>query len=473
MLPPAWCCRRMSPIRFAFRNDCWNGLVSSVNQGGAPITLRIVKGANMEMERFEASLHGWPQAPYKTKAETDANYRRMVKLGMQPQNLEAVRLGVASHNLFELAYGLVLAHQLDAFDRVQFEMLEGMANHQRRALFEHTRNLLLYAPACTKEDFINAIGYLVRRLDENTGPDNFLKHAFRLEVESVEWRRLEEQFLAAFDHMESVSDAPRRKQDRRQPPCEPADPSRPWQNYRGEPDTDFALPQNVAWAQQIVERWEGRHGNSAADIPLVVAGETVTAERSMKECIDPSRPGVIVGRYRQANADDIQRAVACAAADPAGWRTKSADERRDVLRHVAHELRIARGDLMGAALCDAGKTLLESDPEVSEAVDFAEFYSKTAQYYAHLPGLSATGRGVVVVVSPWNFPIAIPAGGVAAALAAGNTVILKPASDAVLVAHELCQCFWRAGISQETLQLIPCSGAPRASSWYHTQTSTR
>jgi RHH-type proline utilization regulon transcriptional repressor/proline dehydrogenase/delta 1-pyrroline-5-carboxylate dehydrogenase len=114
---------------------------------------------------------------------------------------------------------------------------------------------------------------------------------------------------------------------------------------------------------------------------------------------------------------------------------------------------------MGAALADGGKTLLESDPEVSEAVDFVEFYTRTAGFYHELDGVRPAGQGVAVVVSPWNFPIAIPCGGIAAALAAGNTVILKPASDTVLVAHVLCECFWRAGVSRKTLQLIPCSGA--------------
>ena len=169
----------------------------------------------MEAERVEASLRGWPQAPYKTKLETDANYLRMLHEGMRPENLAAVRLGIASHNLFTLSYGLVLATQADALDRVQFEMLEGMANHQRRALFELTGNMLLYAPACRQEDFTNAIGYLVRRLDENTGPDNFLRHAFNIEVDSPEWQTLEQQFVEAFEAMERVSSAPRRTQDRR------------------------------------------------------------------------------------------------------------------------------------------------------------------------------------------------------------------------------------------------------------------
>jgi len=114
---------------------------------------------------------------------------------------------------------------------------------------------------------------------------------------------------------------------------------------------------------------------------------------------------------------------------------------------------------MGAALAEGGKTLPESDAEVSEAVDFAEFYGRCAEYFANHGNLSSRGRGVVVVVSPWNFPIAIPCGGVAAALAAGNTVILKPASDTVLIAQRMCDCFWRAGLSRRTLQLLPCSGS--------------
>ncbi len=95
---------------------------------------------------------------------------------------------------------------------------------------------------------------------------------------------------------------------------------------------------------------------------------------------------------------------------------------------------------------------------MSEAVDFVEFYRATARWWHQQPTLQAAPKGVAVVVSPWNFPIAIPCGGIAAALAAGNTVILKPASDAVLVAWELCRCFWRAGVPREALQFVPCAG---------------
>lgn len=438
-----------------------------VAAGGSPVTIRIVKGANMEAERVEASLRGWPQAPYKTKLETDANYLRMLHEGMQPENLAAVRLGIASHNLFTLAYGLVLATKNNALDHVQFEMLEGMANHQRRAFFELTGNMLLYAPACRQEDFTNAIGYLVRRLDENTGPDNFLRHAFNIEVGSDAWNALEQQFIAAYAAKDTVSSAPRRTQNRNQARGASSEArvesfsrasSLTPRAFTNEPDTDWSLPQNSDWATTIVANWHDRHTDHAAEVPLVIAGSEILHDRPVRDSLDPSRPGVVVARYRQASVADIDTAVQTARDDPAYWRARPIAERVDILDRAADEIAAARGQLMGAMLAEGGKVLTESDPEVSEAIDFCRFYADSAAYFHDLSGITATGRGVVVVVSPWNFPLAIPCGGVAAALAAGNNVILKPASDTVLIAYKLCECFWRAGVPQTALQFAPCSG---------------
>jgi RHH-type transcriptional regulator, proline utilization regulon repressor / proline dehydrogenase / delta 1-pyrroline-5-carboxylate dehydrogenase len=395
---------------------------------------------------------------------------------------------------------LVLATRAAAHDRVQFEMLEGMANHQRRALVELSRNMLLYAPACKQEDFINAIGYLVRRLDENTGADNFLRYAFRLTVDTPEWQRLAAGFAESFGRVESLPAEPRRTQNRSQD-----NPSPRYSRERlgegqaserslekpsplsfdrlaslegrgiiatcftNEPDTDWSLAQNGKWAEGILERWRSRCKAQAALVPLVVAGEEITARREQCESLDPSRPSVIVARYQQANSDDVERAVTCAAKDPDEWRKLSAGERTVILDHVANEIATHRGDLMGAMLAEGGKLFTESDPEVSEAIDFCRFYARSAEKFYALTisktppratgeGLGAQGRGVVVVVSPWNFPLAIPCGGIAAALAAGNTVIFKPASDTVLIAYELCQCFWSAGVPQTVLQFLPCSG---------------
>ena len=423
-------------------------------QGGAAVTIRIVKGANMEMERIDAALHGWPQAPFRTKAETDANFKRMLDYALEPEHLAAVHVGIASHNLFDVAYGLVLTADRGAGDRVQFEMLEGMANHQRRALLGHTNRLLLYAPACRKEEFLNAIGYLIRRLDENTGPENFLGHAFRLTVGSDDWRLLERGFRESFTT--PVSDAPRRTQDRRAEAFPGPRPEWPWERFENEPDTDWALEQNAAWAAEIVAGPPDEFAGLV--VPAVVAGREVTG-LATRECGDPSRPTALLCRHAVATDREIDEAVACAVADPDGWRAFSVDARSAVLGRVAQELRRARGRLLRVAMLDGGKLLTEADPEVSEAIDFVEFYRAAARAFFELPGVEARGCGAVVVVPPWNFPIAIPCGGIAAALAAGNTVIVKPASDAVLTAWELCQCFWRAGVSRRVLQFVPCPGA--------------
>jgi hypothetical protein len=148
-----------------------------------------------------------------------------------------------------------------------------MANHQRRALQEQTRELLLYAPACRKDEFVNAIGYLIRRLDENTGPENFLRHAFHLRVGSPEWETLEAGFRAAFDV--KVSDEPRRKQNRfndcDQPiGGQPRDSSSAFQN---EPDTDFSLPHNSQWAAQLITGCDSIKARADRDASIERSGD--------------------------------------------------------------------------------------------------------------------------------------------------------------------------------------------------------
>src|SRR5690606_4501369 len=228
--------------------------------------------------------------------------------------------------------------------------LEGMANHQRRALFELTGNMLLYAPACKQEEFINAIGYLVRRMDENTGPNNFLRHAFNIQVDSEDWHALEEQFVSAYRSIESVSTEPRRTQDRRRPIAasstggrnaeQGAPPNRAggYGQFQNEPDTDWSLPQNGEWAQKIVASWKDCRDDRAIEVPLVVGGHEIFDKRDVRESIDPSRPGAIVARYRQANNDDIDRAVRVAREDSEGWRRRTVEERVATLHQAAYAI---------------------------------------------------------------------------------------------------------------------------------------
>ncbi|MEE3370375.1 MAG: bifunctional proline dehydrogenase/L-glutamate gamma-semialdehyde dehydrogenase [Planctomycetota bacterium] len=452
------------PDSFPMQQRLTEWATRRVAQGGQPVTLRVVKGANLEMERVEASQRDWPQAPFTQKIQTDANFKRMIEFGLTEEHHQVVRLGIASHNLFDVAYALVLAEENKALSHIQFEMLEGMANPQRRALFELTNDLLLYAPACNQTDFIHAIGYLVRRLDENTGVENFLRYAFSVVPGSPDWETLATAFVTSFQQIPNLSATPRRTQNRTEEPRQPSAlevPTSPTSTFNevlnafvNEPDTDFSLSDNIRWAAEIADTWRAKQSSWS---PLVIDGETILSERELRARCDPSRPGTVINNCAQATREDLDRAVSCAVADEEGWRSRTYAERRNILRAVAHTIRCARGELIGAALTEAGKTIAESDPEVSEAIDFVEFYPLTAECFANLPGVQARGQGVVVVIPPWNFPIAIPCGGIAAALAAGNTVILKPAPETALTAYLLCDCFWRSGVSRKTLQFAPCA----------------
>lgn len=432
-----------------------------VAAGGAPVKLRIVKGANMEMEMLESALFNWPLAPYDNKLAVDANYKRMVVYGMQPENIRAVNLGIASHNLFELAFAAKVAEANQVNDYFYFEMLEGMADHVRRALKEKSGDVLLYAPVASREEFINTIAYLIRRLDENTAPGNFLRYAPALKVKSKEWQFLKEGFLAACEYRDKVKMGPNRIQDRRTETF-PEQMGTFYENeFVNEPDTDWSLSANRKWAEGIRTHWKKGADASPMVIPLVIGGEEIFDGRVCKDCMDPCQYHdlVVVARHALADEADADRAVEIAKEDPDGWREKSRVERHEILSRVAVSLRKARADLIGAAAADTGKVFTETDVEVSEAIDFTEYYPYTVKAFDDIETVTSKGRGVGLVISPWNFPVAVPCGGIVTALAAGNTVIFKPASDAVLSAWELCKCFWQAGVSKNVLQFVPCAGS--------------
>ena len=456
------------PDSYAFLEELVAWAKRRATAGHTPLTIRVVKGANLEMERVDAAIGGWPQAPFTNKRDTDANYKRMLQRLFQPDVGTAVRIGIASHNLFDISLAMLWAVRSDAIDRVQFEMLEGMANHQRRAVFEAAGSMLLYAPACQREDFLHAIGYLIRRLDENTGPSNFLRHTFRLSPDSDEWTQLADGFRDSYQAMQTVAAGSRRVQNRNVTPIQPPVAAH-WSRYINEPDTDWTLPHNVTWAADLLRRWKARCDDLAGAVPIVIAGQEVHFdERNIGSTTDPSRPGVTVCRFAMANESDVDVAANGAQQDPSGWRQRSLEDRHRVLREAAQWMRVRRGDLIGAAVAEGGKTVKEADPEVSEAIDFVEFYPLCVKRFVDPQddaslGVAVAGRGAIVVVSPWNFPIAIPCGGVAAALAAGNTVILKPSSDTVLVSFLLCECFWDAGVPREALQFVPCESVAVAS----------
>ncbi len=452
------------PDSFLRQQELVNWAKKRVQNGGSPIKMRLVKGANLAMEAVEAEVYGWPLTVFNSKVETDANFKRMLEFGLQPENIEAVHFGLASHNLFDLAYTYLLAEDRGITEGLVFEMLEGMADHVRRTLQAETpaeknkkTNLLLYTPVTSKDQFISSIAYLVRRLDENTSPDNFLRHSFDISVGSEEWRFLEKQFLDSWQIKDQVSSVPRRKQNRNTETFEENVGTFTNPNFRNEVDTDWVLPENRKWAEKIRLKWQPTGNTKTRLIPLFIGKTELKAKRKQLEFFDPSQPDMpAVYSVALAAKTDVETAVKIARDDSSNWRQTTLHERHQLLGKVANNLRKKRGDLIGIAAAVCGKTFYESDPEISEAIDFVEYYPHSLRLLEDQTSLMFSPLGVVLVIPPWNFPIAIPTGGVAAALASGNTVLLKPSPLAFPLGAEIAQCFWDAGIPPEVLQLVTC-----------------
>lgn len=421
-----------------------------VKNGDAPVKIRIVKGANLAMEQFEASLKGWPQAPYTQKYDVDANFKRMLTYGCIPENARAVRLGIASHNLFDIAFAMLLRLENGVEPYTGFEMLEGMADHIRRVVQKLTGDILLYCPVATKQEFQHAIAYLIRRLDENTGSENFLRHVFGLKPGTESWDSQTALFYQSCDEMDTVFQGARRTQNRQLSP-QALDSRFPFEN---EPDTDFSLLQNRKWAQEIVKKWKT---HKEKPIPLVIAARLIH-DNEEGIGLDPNTNVKPLYTYAKADKDHIDTALACAKEEEKSWGKTSFAHRGELLAQAAQVLRRRRGELIGAMMIDGGKLVSEADAEVSEAIDFAEYYQRQTLKISLMKDIDWTPKGTVLVVSPWNFPCAIPCGGILASLMAGNCVLFKPSSETILVAWHLVNALWDAGIPKEVLQFIPCAG---------------
>ena len=419
--------------------------------GGAPIKMRLVKGANLQMETVNSSLRHWENPVFSTKTETDANYLRMIDYGFEPERMKAVHMGIASHNLFSIAYAQKLAEEKQVMPYVSFEILEGMANNLVRVMHSFGFNIVLYTPVVTNKNFLNAVAYLVRRLDENTGEENFIAHSFNLEVDDMAWHYLLQQFQDALQLKDKLSEQPQRLQDRLSETYKALDTTLP---FRSEADTNFDLPINLEWSKQIIKKWRLSPNDQAIAYPVQV-GDSNPKTDHFYSYIDHSQEGEItVFKVGQATPEQVDAIINIAEKDPSGWRTMSAEDRHFIFARAAKIIREHRGDLIGIMSASTGKTIMEGDVEVSEAIDFIEYYPRTAKTFYELENLNVSGKGVVLVIPPWNFPLAIPMGGVVAGLAAGNTVILKPATASAPVAFHFVQLMHAAGIPKEALQVV-------------------
>ena len=366
-----------------------------VADGGAPIKIRVVKGANLPMERVDADIHGWPLATVASKEEADANYKRVLNYALTPERVKNIRIGVAGHNLFDLAFAWLLARERGADAGMDVEMLLGMAPEQASAVSATTGSLVLYTPVVYPKEFDVAIAYLIRRLEEGASSENFLSNAFKLSDPAafeLEFQR----FKNSLAKIGGEAPIPNRLQDRKLDLAESG-----LGGFANAPDTDPSTEANREWAKRIYRR---------------LASSNIGVDLVQQQTIN--------------SAADLEMTISKAKAAAKPWGSLPARTRANLLHRVGEVLEQNREYLIEVAMVEAGKTFDQIDTEVSEAIDFAHYYANQALRLEALPGAVAVPRNVTVVTPPWNFPIAIPAGGALAALAAGSAVIFKPAPQA-------------------------------------------
>ena len=390
-------------------------------RGCAGIKVRVVKGANLAMERVDATVHGWPLATYSHKVETDTNYKRVLDWALTPEHTDAVRIGVAGHNLFDVAYAWLLAKARHVDTRIDFEMLLGMATGQAEVVKRDVGGLLLYTPVVHPAEFDSAISYLVRRLEENASTDNFMSGLFDLARKPEVFARESGRFLASLDGLDGRVPASNRVQDRLRPNALPGVLSA----FENEPDTDPSRADNRSWGRRILER----------SVRSKLGDQTIEAARVS----DPTLLASLI--ESTAKAGDI-------------WADLPVTDRSRILHDAGDVLSAFRGRLIEVMASETGKTLAEGDVEVSEATDFAHYYAERALDLDRVPGALFVPTRLTVVAPPWNFPVAIPAGSVLSALAAGSAVILKPAPQARRCAAVLAEALWEAGVPRALLTLV-------------------
>ncbi|HEY5931975.1 MAG TPA: proline dehydrogenase family protein [Nitrospira sp.] len=410
-------------------------LVAWVRTRHAPITIRLVKGAYWDADTVRYRQAGWPPPLFEYKAETDIQYERLIPVLFEQSDL--IRPAFGTHNLRTLA--AIEAHAESRglpSDAREYQMIFGMAEPFQQAMVKLGRRVRLYTPVGR---LLPGMAYLVRRLLENTSNESFLQKEY---VESQPLAKL----LA--------------------PPTAPTQLQHTTyvgESFSNEPHSDFsqaevrkAMLASIGSVQsQLGRQWLGGSPGRRLTGPWL-------------ESHNPYRPNEIVAKVQSAAVSDLDHIIEQALKQWGQWRRKDPEARSEILRKTASELRRRRYELAAWELFEVGKTWREADADVAEAIDFLRYYADEMDRLAspvrlgNRPGelnqRTYEPRGVTVVISPWNFPLAIPAGMVSAALVTGNPVLFKPSERSPGLGTLLSDIFIKAGVPAGCLTCL--SGGP-------------
>jgi RHH-type transcriptional regulator, proline utilization regulon repressor / proline dehydrogenase / delta 1-pyrroline-5-carboxylate dehydrogenase len=432
------------------------------------LMVRLVKGAYWDAEIKHAQEQGFPDYPVFTrKVHTDLCYEHCARLLLAAP--QAIYPQFATHNAHTLA--MVLTTAGDA--SFEFQRLHGMGQR----LYQHLREYLnqqgtqvplirTYAPVGQHRELLP---YLVRRLLENGANSSF--------VNQVLDKHMPVDVLVQDVTSLVAAHTPYRHEKIPTPPklYSAADDIR-----ENSPGIDLNNPIS---AELLLDKMTIAMAKQYTAGPII-GGELIAGDPTEQQPINgrakehltahpilsPANSSDIVGHCTHARTEDIQRALSLASSAQPAWDICGGYARATILERMAKLLEQQRPSLMGLICKEAGRTIPDALSEVREAIDFCRYYALQARLHfsdaTNLPGptgegnqLSLHGRGVFLCISPWNFPLAIFTGQIAAALVAGNTVIAKPAECTPLVAALAVQLFHQAGIPPDVLHLVPGKGA--------------
>jgi RHH-type proline utilization regulon transcriptional repressor/proline dehydrogenase/delta 1-pyrroline-5-carboxylate dehydrogenase len=406
---------------------------------GTSVWIRLVKGAYWDYETVVAAQQGWPTPVFDEKPATDANYEACTQFLIA--NHELLHPAFGSHNVRSLAYALACARDAGLKPGAyEIQMLYGMADPIKDALVGMGERVRVYTPY---GQLLPGMAYLVRRLLENTANESFLRASFI--------DQLSEEHLLMKPLLE-------KKSQRNGKPAPLTAPG----PFRNEPLADFSkaeVLQSMDQALAEVRKQLGRSYPAVLDAPRPSPMQV--------DSVNPSRNKEIVGRFSRTTKAMAEEAIAIAKAAFPAWRDTAVQRRTECLFKAAALMRKRRFQLAAWEVFECAKQRREADADVAEAIDFCEYYGREMlrlekgqtrnvegeeNFYFYEP------RGVAVVIAPWNFPLAILCGMTSAALAAGNTVIMKPAEQSSVVAAQLQEIWLEAGLPSGVVQFFPGIG---------------
>jgi RHH-type proline utilization regulon transcriptional repressor/proline dehydrogenase/delta 1-pyrroline-5-carboxylate dehydrogenase len=415
---------------------------------GYRFAVRLVKGAYWDAESAQAVRNHREPPVWKQKWQSDACYERMTCTMLA--NTDLIRPAFASHNVRSLAHVIASAELMGLTPRdYEVQMLFGMGDPLKWAMVQMEQCLRVY---CPYGELMPGMAYLIRRLLENTSNDSFLKQGFR--ARGTHARLLMDPTVA-------------------RPPSAPlpkrhyvnTDPEEPMSPFVNAAITSFAAPENRA---KMLAALEAVRANGDREYPLIINDAPIKTTDTAPS-INPARTSEVLGRVARASTADADQAVAAARKAFPRWGRTSAADRAHLLHRLADRIEECRFELAATMVLECGKPWREADGDITEGIDHCRFYAEQIVQFEsrprlrNVPGennaLVYVPRGVAVVIGPWCFPVAMSLAMTSAALAAGNTVVLKPATPAAVVSAKLFELMQDVGMPPGVVSFLPGDGA--------------